>query len=68
VGHKLNGKRHKGKNMLELDCLNAKRPPKEKCSQELTICCLSTGVCIGEAQSMGGRGGGAGLGWAGPFP
>lgn len=54
--------------MLELDCLNAKRPPKEKCSQELTICCLSTGVCIGEAQSMGGRGGGAGLGWAGPFP
>jgi hypothetical protein len=52
--------------MLELDDLNAKRPPKRKCSHELTICCLSIEVCIREAQSMGGRG--EGLGRAGPFP
>jgi hypothetical protein len=54
--------------MLELDALNEKRPPKKKCSHELTICCLSTEVCTGEeAQSMGGRGGGAGMGWAIPI-
>lgn len=45
-----------------------KGPPKKKCSHELTICCLSTEVCTGEeAQSMGGRGGGAGTGWAIPI-